>query len=258
MQIWEAILLGFIQGFTEFLPISSSGHLLLAQKLFKIENNDLFFDIMLHVGTLIPICIVFFKQIKGLFIKPFDRLTNLVIATLPAGIVGILFSGVIDKYFYKSDFVSALLLGIAFLFTGAELIFAERAVKKNPCLNFINKKTSLMMGIAQAIAVVPGISRSGTVISMGCFNKVNRKETADFAFLMSIPIILSSAMLEGIKCAKGGIVIDILPLLFGIISSAISGYVAIKWMLGVIKKANYKWFSLYLVIMAVISIIEGI
>jgi len=258
MQIWQAIVLGAIQGFAEFLPVSSSGHLLLLQRWLGVTEGGLFFDVMLHIGTLIPVFIVFFKQILSLFTKPFNKLIFLIIATIPAVLTGILLGDIVEGAFYTGDLLSAVLLSVTFILTACELFFAETISKKRNKSLPLSYKNTFAMGIAQSIAIVPGLSRSGTVISAGCFTGVDRSENANFTFLMSIPVILGAALLSGYKAIKGGIVVDAVPLLFGVVTAMITGYIAIKVMLKIIKKANYKWFSLYLVIMAVASIISKV
>ncbi len=251
MEIWQAIVLGAVQGFAEFLPISSSGHLMLLQKWFGIQDNVLFYSIMLHIGTLIPVIIVLWKEIIGLFKKPFSKLGLLVLATIPAGVVGLIFSLVfdIDTFFYQNIWI----LGIVFLLTAGELLYSEYRCKKVEMINPINLKTSLIMGAGQALGVIPGLSRSGTTISAGVLGKVDRNENANFTFLMSIPIILAAAGMEGIKLltGDGAVNIDVIPLLLGMLTAMICGYIAIKFMLRIIKKANYKWFSLYLVLISI-------
>ena len=258
MEIWQAIVLGAVQGFAEFLPVSSSGHLLLLQRWMGITEGGLFFDVMLHIGTLIPVFIIFFKEILALFKKPFNKMLMLIIATIPAGLTGMLLSDVVEGAFYNGDFISAMLLGVTFLLTATELYFSEVISKKTKDQLPLTYKKSLIMGLAQGVAIVPGLSRSGTVISAGCFCKVNRSENASFTFLMSIPIILGAALVSGYKTVKEGVVIDALPLVFGVVTAMITGYIAIKTMLKIIKKADYKWFSLYLVIMAVASIVSSL
>ncbi len=255
MEIWQAIVLGAVQGFAEFLPISSSGHLMLLQKWFGIQDNVLFYSIMLHIGTLIPVIIVLWKEIIGLFKKPFNKFGLLVLATIPAGVVGIIFSlwVDIDAFFYENIWI----LGITFLLTAGELIFSEYRCKKVQMLNPINVKTSLIMGAGQAVGVVPGLSRSGTTISAGVLGKVEKTQNANFTFLMSIPIILAAALMEGVKLltGDGAVNIDVLPLILGMLTAMICGYVAIKFMLAIIKKANYKWFSLYLVLISISTVV---
>ena len=258
MHVWQAIVLGAVQGFAEFLPVSSSGHLILMQRWLGVTEGGLFFDVMLHVGTLIPVFIVFFNQILELFKKPFKKMGLLIVATIPAGLTGMFLSDYVEGAFYGGDLLASCLLAGTFLLTATELFFAERVSKRTINVLPLSLKTSAIMGGAQAIAIVPGLSRSGTVISSGTFVKLERGENASFAFLMSIPIILGAALVSGYKSVKAGIVIDALPLIFGVLTAALTGYIAIKTMLNIIKKANYKWFSLYLVIMAIASVVTKI
>lgn len=253
MQIWQAVVLGAVQGLAEFLPISSSGHLILLQHWFGIKEGLLFFSVMLHIGTLIPVIIVLWKDILGLF-RPINNFLLLVLATVPAGIVGLIihFTVDIDAFFTENIY----LIGITFLFTAAELLFAEVYSKKKCKVSEFNNpitvKTSLVMGLGQAVGVFPGISRSGSTTSFGALKKVDRKLNASFTFLMSIPIILAAVFLESLDVIKNGVNnVDVIPLLFGVISSAVCGYIAINFMLKLIKKANYKWFSLYLALLSV-------
>lgn len=254
MEIWQAIVLGAVQGFAEFLPVSSSGHLLLLQRLLGVSEGGLFFDIMLHIGTLIPVFIVFFGDILGLFKKPFKKMVWLIIATIPAGLTGVLLGDVIDKQFYSGSTLSAVLLSVTFVLTATELFISERVQKKNSTALPLSIKSATVMGLAQSVAIVPGLSRSGTVISAGCFAGVKREDNASFAFLMSIPIILGAALVSSLDVIKSGVELELLPIVFGVLTAAITGYIAIKVMLKVIKKANYKWFSLYLILMAIVSI----
>ena len=254
MQIWQAIVLGAVQGFAEFLPVSSSGHLLLLQRLLGVNEGGLFFDIMLHIGTLIPVFIVFFGDILGLFKKPFKKMVWLIVATIPAGLTGVLLGDVVDKQFYSGTNLSAILLSITFLITATELFLSERIQKKNEKALPLGIKSAGIMGLAQGVAIVPGLSRSGTVISAGCFAGVKREDNASFAFLMSIPIILGAALVSTLDVIESGIELELLPIIFGVLTAAVTGYIAIKVMLKVIKKANYKWFSLYLILMAIVSI----
>lgn len=257
MEIWQAIILGAIQGFAEFLPISSSGHLILFQHWFGITENTVFYSIMLHVGTLIPVVVVLWKEIIGLFKRPLNKLWYLVLATVPAGVVGLVCALVIDMDALFANHI--WLLGITFLFTAGEMIFSEWRCKKVQMNNPINVKNALIMGCGQAVGVFPGISRSGTTISSGVIARVDRTENANFTFLMSIPIILAAVAMEGLKIIKAGTIGDIavVPLLLGMLTAMITGYIAIKFMLALIKKANYKWFSLYLVGISIATFITA-
>ncbi|MBE5754885.1 MAG: undecaprenyl-diphosphate phosphatase [Clostridiales bacterium] len=258
MEIWQAIVLGAVQGFAEFLPISSSGHLILLQRWLGVTEGGIFFDIMLHIGTLIPVFIVFFKDILGLFQKPFKKMLFLIVATIPAGLTGVLLGDLVEGAFYEGTLFSAILLSVTFLLTASELVFAEVFSKKTENKLPLSMKSSVIMGLAQSVAIVPGLSRSGTVITGGTIAKLKNEENASFAFLMSIPVILGAAVISGYKVIKGGAVIEPLPIIFGVLTAAITGYIAIKGMLKLIKKANYKWFSLYLVIMAIASTVSSL
>lgn len=257
MEIWQAIVLGAVQGFAEFLPISSSGHLMLLQYWFGIEEA-FFYSIMLHLGTLIPVVIVLWKEIISLFKKPFNKFWYLVLATIPAGIIGIVFSVAfdLDALFYDNIW----LLSIAFLITAGVLLFVEQRAKKTEMLNPINAKTAFIMGCGQAFGVLPGISRSGSTLSAGILGKVDRDSNANFTFLMSIPIILAAVLMEGVDVVKTGSIgnVNWVSLAFGIVTSAVCGYIAVKFMLKIIKKANYKWFSIYLVGMSIATLITAL
>ena len=257
MQIYQAICLGFIQGFCEFLPISSSGHLLLFQRWLGVNSGGLFFDVFLHIGTLIPVFIIFKKEIIAIFKKPYKNLWFLIIATLPAVVVGFLFSDKIEGAFYGDKNLSFFLLFITFLLTAIELFIAQKIIKKKSKSLPLSNKISLVMGMGQALAVLPGLSRSGTVISFGAYAGLDKEKTASFAFLMSIPVILGAAMLSGVKAVITFESIQILPLMFGVLSSAITGYLAISVMLKVIKKGNYTPFCVYLILVSIVSLISG-
>ena len=256
MEIWQAIVLGAVQGFAEFLPVSSSGHLLMFQRWFGITEGGLFFDVMLHIGTLVPVFVVFYKQIFGLFRKPFNKLLFLIIATIPAALTGFLLGDIVEGVFYGGDLIAAVLLSATFLLTAGELFLSELISKRSNKMLPLSYKSSIAMGLAQSIAIVPGLSRSGTVISAGCFCGVDRNENANFTFLMSIPVILGAALVSGLDVLEAGVEIDAIPLVFGMLTSMVTGYIAIKAMLAVIKTANYKWFSLYLVLMSVASVVS--
>ena len=259
MEIWQSMVLGLVQGIGEFLPISSSGHLMLIQRWFGISGeNAFFYSIMLHVGTLIPVIVVLWKEIIKLFKMPMDKFGLLVLATIPAGVMGIIFTKVIDLEMFFDQYI--WLLGITFLLTAAELLYSERLCKKAEMINPINVKTSLIMGAGQAFGVIPGLSRSGTTITAGCIGRVDREKNASFTFLMSIPIILAAAgmeLLDVIQTPGAMADINVVALLLGMFTAMVSGYISIKFMLKIIKKANYKWFSLYLVLISVATFVTA-
>ena len=255
MEVWKAIILGAVQGFSEFLPVSSSGHLILLQRWLGVEYGGLFFDVMLHIGTLIPVCIVLFKEILALFKTP-KKLLYLIIATIPAGLTGIFLGDKVEVYFYSGDLPAAILLGVTFILTATELFVAEIVYKKREVFEPLSMKQAIYMGLGQGLAIVPGLSRSGTVISAGCFSGLEKNQNAAFTFMMSIPVILGAALVSGYKCIKQGVSVEIAPLIAGVLTAAVTGYIAIKFMIAVIKKTDYKWFSLYLVVIAIVSVLS--
>lgn len=257
MEIWQAIVLGFVQGFAEFLPISSSGHLMLLQNWFGITEGAFFFTMLLHIGTLIPVIIVLFKDCLELFKKP-KRFFCLVLATCPAGLLGLAISLFIDLDSAVSN--NIWILSIMFLITACAMVFSEWYSKKHESqmTRGINWKTALGMGLGQMFGTLPGVSRSGSTIVGATLSKVEKNERAVFTFIMSITTILATLFLEVLKKTIGGEgfgEIEILPCIFGILTSAVCGYIAIKFMLKFIRKANYKWFAAYLVILSIVNLI---
>ena len=256
MEIWKAIILGLVQGLTEFLPVSSSGHLIFFQKLLNVdlEAGEMFLGVMLHLGTLISLIIVFFYDILGLFKKP-RMLLYIIIASIPAAFIGLLFNDEIDKFFYGGNYLCYGFLITAILLYVTEIYSKEHKGDREPGL-----KSSIVTGLFQAVAILPGISRSGSTIAGGTFMKIKREDNANFAFLMSIPVIGGAVLVEIYKQFIDGTGVpsnDILAVVIGMFFAALSGYFAIRFMLKIIKKANYKWFSLYLVVMAVISFVNN-
>lgn len=262
MEIWQAVILGFVQGLTEFLPVSSSGHVAFFQGIFGIGEDDvaLFFTIILHLGTLVAVCAVFWRDIIALFQKPFKTLGYLALASVPAAVTGLLFELLhLDDVLLKRSNMG-LVLSVFFLVTAALLFTTEIIVKRRHNTLPLCFKTVIPMGVAQAFAVLPGISRSGSTICAGTLAGCKSEDVAKFSFMMSIPVILGSFVVElGLGLYKGEIRQSFSEggatlgwsIALGFLVSAIAGLFAIKVMLKVIRKANYKWFSLYLACMAI-------
>ena len=259
--IWKSFLLGAVQGLTEFLPVSSSGHLTLLQKILNYDlggGSMMFVNVMLHLGTLLAVVVVFRKDILALFHKPFKTLFMLIVATIPAGVVGLLFNDKIDALFAGDN--ALFLLAILFSTTAALLLICELVAVRFKKTTPLGWKNAIPMGLAQAVALFPGISRSGSTIVAGTLTRAKNDDVAKFSFLMSIPVILGSVVVElkhvifdtpeGV--AFGGP--EIVGILVGVITSAVFGFFAIKLMLKVISKANYKWFALYLVALSLTCI----
>jgi len=251
MNVIEAIILGIIQGLAEFLPISSSGHLALGHHFFGLQEEGLLFSIVVHVATLVPVFVVFWKDIWAILRRPFRKITlMLIVATVPAAIVGFFFEDAVEAVFSTLTYLS-----IGFLFTGIILLISDRFKKGKKTTETMSWLDTVIMGIAQAIAIMPGISRSGTVIVAALSRGVERAEAAKFAFLMSIPIILGATVLQVFNVARGDIYLgDINFVAFGagFASAAVSGYLAIKLMLAAVRKAKFSYFAIYVLSLAAV------
>ncbi len=250
-MIFYIVVLAFVQGLTEFLPVSSSGHLLLLSKLFGINNDFLLLSVILHVATLLSVLIILKSEVKELIKHPFGDLSKkLILATIPTVVIVILFKSFFDNAF------DGKYLPFCFMLTSVLIVLSEFICKKKTNLTkTITSKDSIIMGIAQGIAVLPGISRSGATICTGLICGKNREEVAHFSFLMSIPIILASLVLEVYEYVKVGqvLIISWYELLIGFIVAFITGLFAVKFMLKLIEKHSLMIFAVYLVIIAIIS-----
>lgn len=247
----SALLLGITQGLTEFLPVSSSGHLLLLRTALGLGEISPAFDVVLHLGTLAAVLICLRKQAWQTLKSP-KKLGLIAVATLPAAAVGLLLGDKIEAWFYSGDYLWITFLLTAALLLSCEIIETVRAGKASAVripLRGIKLESAAVMGFMQAAALLPGLSRSGCTIFGGVLCGAKREETAVFSFLMSVPIILGSAVLSITRLDVGWIEVFI-----GLIASLVGGMIAIKLMLRVISKANYKWFTLYLAAVSVISI----
>lgn len=256
MGFLQAIFLGIVQGLTEFLPVSSSGHLVLFQKLFGLKEGVITFDVAVHLATLIAVFIVFKKDILDLLRKPFSKFTFLLVAgTIPAVLVGLLFKDTIDALFE-----SGKSLGFEFLLTGLALLYAENIRGRDKKLEETSSTDAVIIGIAQAIAILPAISRSGLTIAGALSRGLNREFAAKFSFMLSIPVILGAAALDLKDIFKLGgsadIGIDLLPLIAGMIAAAISGYFAIRFMLKLLTKGSLKGFAYYVFILAALVLVD--
>lgn len=249
MQILALFFLGLVQGLTEFLPVSSSGHLVLFSKLFGIEES-LFISILLHVATLLSIVVVFYKDIWQMIRHPFSKPTMmLVVATIPTCLIVLVLMPII-----KSSFAGGA-LPICFIIS-AILLFISETISKRQNNQTLDYKSAIIMGIAQGFAVFPGISRSGSTISAGLLSGKNKEEVAKFSFLMSIPIILLSLLMEIYDVIKGGIVISVSTpaIILAFVTAFLVGIFAIKLMIKLTVKSSLKWFSFYLLCIAVATV----
>lgn len=238
--------MGLVQGLTEFLPVSSSGHLVLLANIFNVEES-LFISILLHVATLLSICVVFCKDIFALLRHPFSKNTlMLVVATIPTCLIALVLMP-----FIKSSFGGSF-LPVAFLITATILVITELFAKNTKEFSY---KTAIIMGIAQGFAVFPGISRSGSTICAGILSGGDKKECAKFSFLMSIPIILLSLIMEIYEGISGGLNISypISAIIISFIVAFLSGIFAIKFMMKLTEKGKLWWFSCYLLLLSLVT-----
>jgi undecaprenyl-diphosphatase len=249
MQYLDALILGIVQGLTEFLPVSSSGHLLLLEKL-GVGEPSLLFNVLLHAGSLLAVVIFFFKPIKELFLHPFQKTTlYIVLATLPTVALALLF-----KYVFPAV-LDGTFLGASFMLT-AFLLFLSKLFERNKNeLCPIDAKISLVAGVVQGIAVLPGISRSGATISALTLCGAEKKQAFEFSFLLSIPIIVGSAILEGADAAAHGAQsFNWAAAAIGMAAAFISGLIALKLFANLIKKHSLIPFAIYTFTLSVICL----
>ena len=268
MEWFEAVLLGLIQGLTEFLPVSSSGHLEIGKVLLGVETtDDLLFTTMVHAATVLSTIVVFRKQIwdllKGFFcgLKGFrvekgvlvcndqtDYLLKMVVSMIPVFVVGVFFKDQVE-----SLFGSITVVGVALVMTALLLFFSDYASRpghksifpENTYRNGISYWQALAVGLGQAFAVIPGLSRSGTTISTGLICGVKREVMAQFSFLMVLVPILGETFLEIVGGEFGASSVGTLPLVLGFLSAFVSGLFACKVMIALVKRARLSWFALY-------------
>ena len=250
MTILEATILGIIQGITEFLPISSSGHLVLGQAILGIDQPGNEFEILVHLGTLASVLVIFFDDIKSLILSLASKRTQIfimyiLIGTLPAVGIGLGFKDLIDSLFEN---VTAI--GGALIFTGVVLFgssFANRQDKEHSFL------ISILIGCVQAVAIIPGVSRSGMTISAALFLGLSPKEAARFSFLLAIPAIAGAGLLTALD-VSGGFQLPISIALVGIISSFSVGVVALKWLIGWLEQGKFHYFGIYCLAVGLITL----
>lgn len=263
MNWFEALWLGIIQGLTEYLPVSSSGHLTIASTLFGIEaEENLAFTIAVHVATVLSTLVILWKEIawifKGLFqFKVNDEtryVFNILISMIPVGIVGLFFKENVEQIFGSGlAIVGSMLLVTALLLTFS--YYAKPRQKEN-----ISLKDAFIIGLAQAVAVMPGLSRSGSTIATGLILGNNKAKLAQFSFLMVIPPILGEALLDTMKMVKygaasvmGDISLDVLAV--GFVAAFVSGCVACKWMINIVKRGKLIYFAIYCAIAGIVTLI---
>ena len=255
----KSLIVGIVQGLTEFLPVSSSGHIVIAQEILGLdfgEDNNLAFAVLLHLATALSTIVVFYKDIldifKGLFQFKWNKETQfalmIVISMIPAALVGMFLKDQVEEMFNN-----LLIVGICLLVTSCLLFFADKAKKSEKDVSF---GSSLIIGIGQAFAaLLPGLSRSGTTISTSIILGIDKAKAARFSFLMVLPLILGAALKEVLDANKVGATIgqgvEVLPLVVGFLAAFIAGLFACKWMISIVRRSKLIYFAVYCLIVGV-------
>ncbi|MDO4164402.1 MAG: undecaprenyl-diphosphate phosphatase [Bacteroides sp.] len=261
MSWLEALILGLIQGLTEYLPVSSSGHLAIGSALFGIEGEEnLAFTVVVHVATVFSTLVILWKEIswifKGLFKWQMNDETryviNIIVSMIPIGIVGVFFKDKVEEIFGAG----LIVVGCCLLLTAVLLTFSyyyhPRQKEK------ISTRDAFIIGLSQAVAVLPGLSRSGTTIATGLLLGNSKANLAQFSFLMVMPPILGEALLDGMKMMKGEAIagdIPTLSLVVGFLAAFISGCLACKWMINIVKKGKLIYFAIYCAIVGILALV---
>lgn len=267
MNVLQSAVLGLIQGLGEFLPISSSGHLLLARFFLGIQGSTAeaqaaykVLDILLHVGTLIPLVIVFWKDWLEMLRHPVKNKTliYLIIASLPTLVIYFAAKTLFPSVHGFSVFDSGWFLGVAFLVTAFFLLVCDIVSSRRPATGKrVGVFQAVVMGIFQGIGLIPGVSRSGSTILGGVLSGLDKKKAASFSFMMSAPAILGSLIMEGKDALEEGLFssLQIVPVLVGILVAAVSGYLALRFMLKIISTVPLSRFAIYLALIGIAFLI---
>lgn len=258
MTTLQSIILGVVQGLTEFLPVSSSGHLMLASEILGTDlsaADDLTFSLTLHAATVLSTIVVLWREVARLFKGVFSRTFNeeqayvlkIVISMIPVGVVGFLF-----KDYLEAAFSSVLVVGVMLLVTALLLTFAYKAKPRQK--DSISYRDAFIIGVAQACATLPGLSRSGSTIATGLLLGNKKESVAQFSFLMVLPPILGNALLDIVKGEFGGGV-EFMPLIAGFVTAFVTGCLACKFMIEMVKRGKLIWFAAYCAVVGVVAVV---
>lgn len=273
MSLWFAILQGIVQGLTEFLPVSSSGHLVLVQTLFGegAESNYMLFNVLLHFGTLLSVIVAFWKDIKELFVEffgwvrdgfringhPYRRFLVMLLLTIVP-----MFAVLPVKGKLEGAFSSPLLVGLLLLVTAAVLFLSEKAPQKHKTEETASWLDALVVGVGQCFAVLPGLSRSGTTICTGLFRGFSRDFAVRFAFIMSLPVILGANILEMVDVVKDPVAamgdVTVACCVAGILAAMLSGLAAIRMVRFVSGRGNFRPFVVYCTLIGTVTIVASL
>ncbi|MDQ7787734.1 MAG: undecaprenyl-diphosphate phosphatase [Thermodesulfovibrionales bacterium] len=251
--MFEAIILGIVQGVTEFLPVSSTAHLILFPWFFNWGGSvdTLTFDVALHAGTLCALFLVFWKDWIDLFLRKQKLLCLIILATIPGGVAGYFLNDIVESSLRNPFLISFMLIAV-----GIVMLIAEKTMKKKD-MEMVGIRDALLIGVAQALAIVPGVSRSGITISTGLFLGLKREEAARFSFLLSTPLIAGATLLHFKKAFFGQANPDLMLFAVGLTASFITGFFTIKFLLGFLKRYPMNIFVYYRFVLSVV-IIAGI
>lgn len=256
----EALILGLVQGLTEYLPVSSSGHLAIGSAMFGINGEEnLAFTIIVHVATVLSTLLILWKEVawifRGLFKWQMNDETryvmNILVSMIPIGIVGVFFKDKVEEIFGSG----LLIVGICLMLTAVLLTFSYYYKPKQK--EHISLKDAFIIGLSQACAVLPGLSRSGTTIATGLLLGNNKAKLAQFSFLMVIPPILGEALLDSVKLMNGESIAGDIPaasLVIGFLAAFVSGCIACKWMINIVKKGKLIYFAIYCAIVGAVTV----
>ena len=261
MDTLQAVILGVVQGLTEFLPVSSSGHLQLANEILGTNldpESNLTFSLTLHAATVLSTIVILWSEIwrliKGVFSRTFTEeqayVLKIIISMIPVGIVGVFF-----KDYIEAAFSSIVVVGVMLLCTAVLLSFAYYAKPRQK--ESISYRDAFIIGLSQALAVLPGLSRSGTTIATGLLLGNKKESVAQFSFLMVLPPILGNALLDIVKGDFGGRV-EVVPTVAGFIAAFVTGCIACKWMIGIVKRGKLIWFALYCALAGAVALATSI
>ena len=261
----QALILGIIQGLTEYLPVSSSGHLAIGQALFGMNDgaDNLAFTVAVHVATVMATLVILWREILWLLTGVFKwemneemrYVINILVSMIPVGFVGLLFKEQVEEVFGSG----LVIVGVCLLITSSLLVFSYYAKPRQK--EHLSMKDAFIIGIAQACAVLPGLSRSGSTIATGLLLGNKKEKLAQFSFLMVIPPILGEAFLDLMKVAKGESMmgsIETLPLVVGFVAAFVSGCFACKWMIDIVKRGKLLYFGIYCAMAGAVTLVWGL
>lgn len=273
IELWKAVILGAVQGVAELLPISSSAHLVLVPWFFGWPNPGLTFDVALHLGTLAAVLIYFWNDLWGMLTallrgiasrRPLAEQNSrlalyVIVASIPGAVFGVLLDSTIEEHFHLENATSGALLAIAtaLIVMGLLMAVAERVARHRRALGDLGWRDAIVVGVAQAFALLPGVSRSGTTITTGLFLGMRRETAARFSFLLSAPITGGAALKKIYDLLEGGGLAaeERLPFIAGILTAAIVGYICIAWLLRYLQRFSTGIFTVYRVVLGIAVIV---